>query len=83
MNRKGYQVSLTVWSITWSKGYSVPLLTPGQKTIEKQLKNNRRTRKTMHKQVENQGEASQPLETRNKFFNNFLEESAKEISKIK
>ena len=36
----------------------------------------------MHKQVENQGEASQPLETRNKFFNNFVEESAKEISKI-
>ena len=27
-NRRGYKVSLTVWSISWSKGYSVPLLTP-------------------------------------------------------
>ena len=25
---RGYQVSQTVWSISWSKGYSIPLLTP-------------------------------------------------------
>ena len=28
LSRRGYQVLLTVWSISWSKGYSMPLLTP-------------------------------------------------------
>ena len=28
LSRRGYQVLLTVWSISWSKGYSIPLLTP-------------------------------------------------------
>ena len=28
LNRRGYHVLLTVWSILWSKRYSIPLLTP-------------------------------------------------------
>ena len=28
LSKRGYQVSQTVWSISWSKGYSIPLLTP-------------------------------------------------------
>ena len=28
LSQRGYHVSLTVWGISWSKGYSIPLLTP-------------------------------------------------------
>ena len=28
LSRRGYQVSLTIWSVSWSKRYSVPLIIP-------------------------------------------------------